>query len=807
MKLSKSLIKKIFITLFGLLFIAVLGVFLLVRSIYPELPDTRTLQDVQLQVPLRVYSADNKLIGEYGEIKRIPLHYDDFPEQMINAFVAAEDDRFFEHPGVDYQGILRAAISLIESGKKKQGGSTITMQVAKNYLLTRDKTFKRKFKEILLSLKMETELSKEEILELYLNKIFFGQRAYSAAAAAQVYYGVEVQDLTLPQMAMIAGLPQAPSAANPVTNKKKATKRRNYVLRRMFELGHIDEAQYEEAKASEDDATLHSQALEIEAPYVAEMVRSEVIERYGENAYDTGLSVYTTIDSHQQVAANHALRQALQDYDMRHGYRGHIKTIEDTGDEVLAGEESMQGVLSELSGPPDLSPAIVIEVDKKSAYVYTKEGRYLLLPWEGIAWARKYISDTAIGGKLKSAGQVLKPGDVIYVRISEEGHWRLAQIPLVSGALVALDPNDGKVKALVGGYDFYASKFNRVTQGERQPGSNFKPFLYASALENGFTLASVINDAPVVVDDWRPKNYSGKFYGPTRMREALVRSINLVSVRLLQSMGIDTGIRYIRHFGFKEERLPRNFSLALGSVTLPPIELISAYAVLANGGYRVEPYYIKRIENLEGDIIMHSDPVIVCKDCNDTGPEIIEYRPQEESQTVGPFPPARKAARVFDQRAIYLVTDVMRDVVQRGTARRAKVLGRSDLAGKTGTTNDQVDAWFSGFNSQLVATAWVGFDNPKPMGRGETGSRAALPMWIYFMREALKDIPEQKQATPNDIVTIRIDATTGEYAGRDSEDTVFEIFRSENAPQPPKIDNTLISPDATNALEATEELF
>jgi penicillin-binding protein 1A len=770
----------------------------------PRLPAIDSLKDVQLQVPLRVYSAEGLLIAEYGEMKRIPLEYSQFPPAMTQAVLAAEDSRFFEHPGVDIQGLMRAAIHLVTTGQRGQGGSTITMQVARNFFLSKEKTYSRKINEILLSLKIERELSKEEILSLYLNKIFLGHRSYGVAAAAQVYYGKELPDLSLAQIAMIAGLPKAPSDYNPVTNPQRAQQRRNYVLRRMLELNFITAEQFEQASSQPVTASLHGIPTEVSAPYVAEMVRTEILGRYGKEAYTQGLSIYTTIKAPLQVAANQALHNNLMAYEQRHGFRGVEHHIQ-LSDQAAA--EEWAAAIKGLGTVGGLQPALVIALAEQSAVLYLQDGSLQLLNWEGMQWARRYIDDNAMGPEPKAAADILRVGDVIRLDSDAEGSWVLAQQPDVGGALVSLNPQNGAVLALVGGFDFYKSKFNRVTQAARQPGSNFKPFIYSAALENGFTAASLINDAPVVFEDskleseWRPENYSGKFYGPTRLREALVNSRNLVSIRLLQSTGIRTAIKYISNFGFDPAQLSRDLSLALGSATLTPYDLARGYAVFANGGYLIEPHFIQRIEDGQGGILFEADPFYAC-DTNacpqrpqpaansdaaaeatgDEAPASTATATQAPSMSADAITRYRAAPRVVDPRNVYLITSMMQDVIRRGTGRYALQLGRHDLAGKTGTTNDQQDAWFSGFNRDVVTTAWVGFDTPRSMGHLETGARAALPMWVNYMREALKGSIEKIPHQPEGIVSARIDAETGQFTGADNPNAIFELFRAENVP-------------------------
>jgi len=779
--------KRFFLIMAGLgaaaALVLVLGIYFLVM---PKLPSVDNLKEVQFQVPLRVYTRDHKLIAEFGEKRRAPLDYDEIPDRLIKAVLAAEDDRFFVHPGVDWRGLLRAAAYLIRTGEKGQGGSTITMQVARNFFLSREKTYLRKLNEIFLALKIEDELSKEDIITLYLNKIYFGHRAYGVAAAAQVYYGLPVDKLSIAQIAMIAGLPKAPSTFNPVVNPSRALTRRTYVLGRMRSLGFISEDEYRQAMDTPDDAKLHGLSREVTAPYVAEMVRSEMAARYGDDAYSQGFRVITSIDSAMQAAANAAQREALLAYDARHGYRGPLAQVE--LDEE-ANEEQWAEVLKPYREINGLLPALVLSVEGQSASVYEPRRGILSLDWTGLSWAASARPGGRTGPAPKQAADILARGDVI--RIAERGkpgEWHLVQVPTVAGALVSLSPRDGAIRALVGGFDFNASKFNRITQAERQPGSNFKPFIYSAGLEKGFTPASLINDAPVVFEDkgleatWRPENYSGRVFGPTRLREALVKSRNLVSIRLLRAMGISYAINYVSRFGFDKSRLPRDLSLALGSGAVTPLEIVTGYAVFANNGFRVKPWFIERIEDPDGEVLYQTEPATVCRHCDMTEAERAERAafvgpPRREEQM-----PVNIAPRVVSAQNVYLMRSMMRDVIQRGTARRARVLHRSDLAGKTGTTNDQHDAWFSGYSSDLVTTVWVGFDRPKPLGERETGGRAALPMWIDYMREALKGLPPRPLERPPGLVTVRIDPKTGLLAPAGFPKAIFETFRVENVP-------------------------
>jgi penicillin-binding protein 1A len=781
MSLLLKIVRKGFVAFLILSVFGVLGTLGIYLYLAPGLPPVATLKDVQLQTPLRVFTRDGELIAEYGEKRRKPLRIEQVPKMMREAFLAAEDDRFFEHPGVDYQGLARAAVHLIRTGEKGQGGSTITMQLARNFFLTRERTYTRKLREIFLALKIERELTKDEILELYLNKIYLGNRAYGVGAAAEVYYGKDAHELDLAQMAMIAGLPKAPSAFNPIANPERAVLRRNYVLGRMRGLHYIDESAYQAALGAPVSAWRHGlAAVAVEAPYVGEMVRSEMLSRYGAEAYTGGYRAYTTIDATLQKAANAALHDALLSYSTRHGYHGseaHV-AISESADLL-----SLQNPLAQYRVVGALHPAIVVEVVDKQARVLLKGGETVTLEWDGLSWARRYIHENSLGPKPTSAQEILQRGDIVRVRQTPDGAWRLSQIPRVAGALVSLSPTDGTILALVGGFDFQQSKFNRVTQAKRQAGSNFKPFIYSAALEKGFTPASLINDAPIVFQDatlegtWRPENYSGKFFGPTRLRVALTKSRNLVSIRLLNTIGVEYAREYINRFGFQEHDLPRDLSLALGSAAVTPLELATGYAVFPNGGYRIHPYLIEHVDTSNGDALFRAEPEQACEEPSPQPTPVALDTPAQAPGTTGCAPRAIEATNA------YQIVSMMRDVVRAGTGRKAMALGRSDLAGKTGTTNDQRDAWFSGYNGDIVTTAWVGFDDQRPLGARETGAAAALPMWIDYMRVALKDRPEHNLDPPRGMVTVRIDPRTGLLASAGEAGAIFETFRAERAPK------------------------
>ena len=777
---------KVVLALMVLALLSVIGLYVYLE---PKLPSIDGLKDVQLQVPLRAYTSKGGLISEFGEKRRSPKSLVDIPEKLRQAFLAAEDDRFYEHPGVDYQGILRAAMNLAATGERGQGGSTITMQLARNLYLTSEKTYTRKLSEILLAIKIEQVLTKDQILELYLNKIYLGNRAYGVAAAAQVYYGKLLEEIDLSEMAMIAGLPKAPSAFNPVINPERATIRRDYVLGRMRALGYITEQEEAAARALPSNAGLHDTPIDVSAAYIAEMVRAEMVNRFGEDAYTSGLRVYTTIDTRLQDAANISLRTALLDYDQRHGFRGPERTLkipDNTPHQELYPEWNKQ--LDELGQYGNLMPALVVSLKDQTAQVYLKGGELIGLPWDAISWAAAYKSANVIGNAPEKAADIFKPGDIIRVYKEAGGTWRMGQIPDAQGALVALDPNDGAVRALVGGFDFYRSKFNRAVQAKRQIGSSVKPFIYTAALEKGFTAASIINDAPVVFQDaalegaWRPENYGSEFHGPTRLREALVKSMNLVSIRLLRAIGVGYATDSLNRFGFNGALMPHDLTLALGSGELSPLELAGGFTVFANGGYKVDSWFIQRIEDMNGKVLFEADPVVACVPC--------------EMQKRGkPMPVVtdaalesglpKQAGRVVEDRIIYVMDSMLQDVINVGTARRARALGRNDLMGKTGTTNDQRDAWFNGFNRAMVAVAWVGFDEQqKQLGASETGGRAALPMWMDFMRVALQGVSEKVMERPENLVTVKINPDTGELAAAGDRSAIFETFSAELAPKP-----------------------
>ena len=771
----------------------------------PQLPDVQALRDVKFQTPLRIYSSDDKLIAEFGEKKRTPVSYEQIPIDFVRALQAAEDSRFFEHFGIDIKGLSRAAFQLASSGEIQSGGSTITMQVAKNFFLTREQTFKRKFIEIFLALQIETQLSKQEIMALYVNQIYLGHRAYGIQAAANTYYGQNIDQLNLAQLAMIAGLPKAPSAFNPITNPSRATTRRNWILGRMLELGYINSEQHAQGIAFTDNARYHRSDIELDAPYIAEMVRQQLFERYGEALYTDGYRVWTTVDSQQQQEAIQSLRRGLLAYSDRHGYHGAEASIDLTSVDSEADQLSQLRQYASFAG---LEPALVKAITDNTAQLLLRNGEQAELNWDGIKWARPFRSVYWTGAAPKSTTEVLTPGDIIRVMADTDGNLRLTQIPRVQGALVALNPQDGAIRSLVGGFSFYHNKFNRATQAYRQPGSNIKPFLYTAALENGFTPASIINDAPVVFHDvslegsWRPENDNGQFNGPTRLREALYRSRNLVSIRIMRALGIEQARDYMLKFGFESDKLPANLSLSLGSASATPLQVARGYAAFANGGYLIEPYLISRIENAENEVLEQARPTRVCPECLAAQEENLSDATDATTLTIDTETSTLVAPRIITERNAFLINDILRDVITRGTGSRARVLERSDLAGKTGTTNEQKDTWFSGFSPDLVTTVWVGFDQPAPLGRGEYGSSTALPIWIDYMEEALSGLPDRPPIMPEGVVRMRIDPTSGLRAWPGQDNAISEYFRTEDAPS-----ETARSPEQQMQAPATEAIF
>ncbi len=711
----------------------------------PQLPNVEQLREIKLETPLQIYSRDGKLISEFGEKHSRPLHYDEIPPLLVKAFLAAEDDNFFNHTGISLPGLARAFTDIAQTGSIHSGGSTITMQVAKNYFLTSQRTFSRKFTEILLARNIEQALSKKEILELYVNKIYLGQRAYGIGAAAEVYYSKNVNQLSLAEMAMIAGLPKAPSKYNPVVNPKRAIERRNWILGRMLSLGYIKQADYEQAITTDTGVHYHATIDEVTAPFLAEMVRAALTARFGDNILGAGYRVFTTVRADIQNAAVVAVNDGLLAYDIRHGWRG---------------VESHDKPLTQFTDAGGLLPAQVTKVNKNSIEAILRDNQIITISWAGLSWARPYKSANSLGASPSKASQLAEVGDIIRVK-KQNGIWVLRQIPKVQGQLIALNPDTGAVEALAGGFDFGVSQFNHSIQGWRQAGSTLKPFIYSLALERGFTPYSVVNDSPLTVGNWTPSNSDGRFMGPITLRRALYLSRNLVSVRLLQAVGVERARSYLNRFGFIDKELPNNLTLALGTAQVVPIQMATGYAAIANGGYRVNPYFIERIEDVSGKVLFQAKPIQVCKPCEISASDDPLAPPPppteitgEGSQVTVTEPPAPATAsaftpdypvakRIMSEKAATQMANILRDVIIHGTARSALSLGRNDIAGKTGTTNDAKDAWFAGFTPHMVAVSWVGFDQPSSLGRIEYGGYAALPLWTKFMEHALEGMPDE----------------------------------------------------------------
>lgn len=753
----------------------IIGIGAVVYYMEFELPDIEALNSIQLQTPLQIFSKDKKLIASFGEKRRIPVAYDQIPKSLIQAVLATEDQRYFQHNGVDIPGLGRAALQLLMTGRKSQGGSTITMQVARGFYLTRNKTFARKLREILLAMKIENKLSKEKILELYLNKVFFGNRAYGVEAASQVYYGKHLDELTIDQYAMLAGIPKAPSNLNPLANPTAAKKRRDHVLARMHDQGYIDDATYKVALDAPLNASYHDISTEVKAPYVAELVRQQLEQMYGDSIYTDGFKVYTTIDSRLQKFAEQAVRENLLAYDQRHGYRGPATNL---GIPSIDNMQAWERSLSRIYTINGLEAGAVVDMTDDSITVLRANGDLAMVPWSGLSWARKQINADYLGPLPRRAEQIVQLGDV--VRINKVGStYQLAQIPKAQAGMVALSPQNGAILAMVGGFDYQISKFNRMTDARRQPGSSFKPFIYSAALDKGYTLATVINDAPIVIENpydnsiWRPQNDTHKFYGPTRLRTAIIESRNLVSIRLLALIGLSFAEEYLHRFGFVQQQLPPGLSLALGTALVTPLQLAQAYSVFANGGLKVTPYIIDSITNSQDQVIYQARPISVCE--GTCGKDVAS------------------APRVISAQNAFLITSALHDVIQRGTAKLAKNLGRNDIAGKTGTTQNQVDAWFAGYNPDIVAVSWMGFDQQQSLH--EYGSKAALPIWVQFIENALKDHPDHNNEQPPGIVSIRIDPYTGRHISAKNGGGIFEYFMLPYVPE-----NAPVDPDAAESL-------
>jgi len=834
-------VKNFFKLTVTLVFIIIFGTFVLYLTLRDELPDIKSLKDVQWQTPMKIYSTDGSLISQFGEKKRKPLTFDEIPQQLVDALLATEDDRFYFHFGVDPIGMARAVIGQI-TGNSRGGASTITMQVARNFFLTREQTYIRKVREIFLSFHIESLLTKDEILTLYVNKIPLGHRSFGFGAAAQVYYGKDIDQLNLAQIAVLAGLPKAPSTYNPIRSVERAKLRRTTVLQRMLVSGYITDQEYQQAKTAPITGKRHGAKIELNAPYIAEMAHQEMLTRYGkEQAYAGGYKVFTTVTNKLQQAAHSAVTTNLLRYDQRHGYRGatlSLRPTEELSDiksshtndsaqsmtthSPLTAEE-ISTALTNVDYYQMLVPAVVTQINEKSVNITLRNNEKAMIPWAGMAWARPYINDQKQGPVPKIASEIFSYGDVILVNNISVGEYRLSQLPSASAAIVSVSPDNGAIKAAVGGFSFKQSQFNRVTQAKRQVGSNIKPFIYSAALENGYTLASLINDAPINQWDkssgvvWRPKNSPETYVGPIRMRLALAQSKNVVAVRLLKSIGIDKTVDHLSSFGFSPDELPRNESLALGSASLTPLELVTGFATFANGGFLIEPYLIERIENAQGVIIYQANPALACDPCiavteyNENTQGISAYDDEySTNRLVDESPisaPLISAPRAISAQNAFLITQALNSAIWgadwsaehgwQGTGWRARTLERRDIGGKTGTTNEAKDAWFSGFTRRLVTTSWIGFDDPSRnlgktvynnnLGKNqitgkEFGAKSAQPAWISFMKVALTDITDETFEAPAEIVSVRIDKATGKLTTKTNKSSLFEYFELGTVP-------------------------
>lgn len=791
-----------------------IGLITLVSLYYyvkPDIPSVQVLKDVQLQTPMQVFTKDGLLINQFGEKRRIPVTIDEIPQTLINAFLATEDNRFYDHIGIDPIGIVRSAVVLISTGEKKQGASTITMQLARNFFLTREKAYIRKVKEIFIALHIEGVLTKDEILELYLNKIELGNRAFGIGAAAQVYYGKELKDLTLAQMAMIAGLPKAPSALNPIRNPTRAKARRNVVLGRLLTEDYITQEQYNEATSQPITAYFHGAEINLYAPYISEMVRAEMVSRYGvDKAYNSGFKIFTSVESKVQKAAQNALVNNLHSYDMRHGFRGPTDVLWNPETQPALTEQQILNKLQSVNELGTLKVAAVLSVNNKTATVLLKNGEQTTLSWDSLKWARKYITRYRQSFAPKAATDILTPGMQIWVRQNEDNSYLLSQIPEASSAIVSLDPQDGRIKAIVGGYSFEQSQYNRAIQAKRQVGSNIKPFIYSAALEKGYTLASILNDAPINQWDksqgvaWRPKNSPAVYNGPIRIRRALAQSKNVISVRLLRGVGLQRTADHLLKFGFKDADINRSESLALGSASITPLELARGMSTFANGGHLIEPYFISEIQDAYGNVLFKANPALACdEEPLPTHNVLSMHNSDDEMEQT-----KKCAPRIISKQNAFLIADAMNSAIWgggswahktgwSGTGWRAQALDRRDISGKTGTTNDSVDTWFSGFNSNVMTSVWVGFDNPgNALGRStynnnldssqisgaESGAKTAQPAWVEFMKAALEGKPEAPIEPPEGLVSIRIDLATGLLSHKNDYTSRFEYFEKGTAP-------------------------
>ncbi|MCY3884621.1 MAG: PBP1A family penicillin-binding protein [Gammaproteobacteria bacterium] len=773
------------------------GIALCLAAMYlyldPKNPDVETYRNYQLEQPLRIFSAEGALIAEFGDRRLIPVEIADVPKLYLDAVVSTEDKRFFRHQGIDWISLANDALDLLFTDGVKRGASTITMQLPRNIAdLSREQTFVRKFREMLLAIKIEHELTKEEILELYINIVPFGKHSYGVQAAAFTYYGKPVHELDLAQLAMLAGLPKRPEAGNPINGPKWALDRRNLVLRRMRDTGAISLDEYEAASEQPITARVHRRELDLYAPYPAEIVRQNVIERFGREAY-SGYSVHTTIDVDHQRAAQMSVRTELESFDLRRGYRGPERRIL-ISDAV---EDIKQHFVQELTSETEVGsmlPAVVVSIDTDSIEVVLSNGQVETVEWNGLKWARRSLGEAGVGRSPQTADEIVEIGDLVRIRLVEEA-WTLTQVPEIQGSIVAVNPRTGAITAMVGGYNFGINQYNHASQLQRQPGSGFKPFVYTAALASGVTPATVFLDAPLVYNDdhmetaYRPRNFSGTYNGPTRVREALYRSINLVSIRVLEHVGADSAREFVTRFGFEKDELPNNTQLAIGggTITVSPLEMVAAYSVIANGGYQIEPHLIDRVVNQDGDTLYKPLVPVVCSNCGytDTGFDHSNWSKSENfrfEHSTQSSSSSLDANRVLDERLVFLVDSMLRDVVSRGTGRGAMTLERSDLAGKTGTTDRAVDTWFNGFQQNLVASSWVGYTSQRALGESEYGSRSPLSIWVEFMRNALADVPEYVPEPPNGIVSVKIDAATGQIVQSDSKSAITEYFLAESAP-------------------------
>ncbi|OOE55157.1 penicillin-binding protein 1A [Salinivibrio kushneri] len=809
----------------------IFGFYLYVK---PDLPDVATLKSVELQTPMQVYSADGALISQFGEKRRIPVMLEDIPQPMIDALIATEDSRFYQHPGIDPIGIARAAVVVAMSGTAKQGASTITQQLARNFFLSNEKRIMRKIKEIFIAVHIEQLLSKEEILELYFNKVFLGYRSYGVGAAAQVYFGKTLDQLTLSEIAVIVGLPKAPSTMNPLYSLSRATDRRNVVLGRMLKEGYISNAEYQQAKNEPIVARYHGAEIELSAPYVAEMARAWAVEQFGEDAYTSGVRIFTSVDADKQRAANEAAVENVLAYDRRHGFRGPVATLWQAPSQRWQHQRIVDHLAKQPSYGP-LEPAVVIDVQAQSAQVIGPNGREIELPWKGLDWARPYITDSRQGPAPKRADEFLASGQQIFIR-QVDNSWHLAQVPTTNTALVSMSPSTGAIKALVGGFNFVHSKFNRATQSVRQVGSSIKPFIYSAAVNEGMTLATLINDAPINRWDrsqgvaWRPKNSPPRYEGPLRARLGLAQSKNVMAVRVLRRVGLDDTLDYLTRFGFKRDDLPRAEAIALGAGSLTPVEMAQGFSVFANGGYFMEPFIIDRVETPFGEEIYRANPPVICDNCEQQTEQADPFNEQnllaQDDTTT-----QRHAKQVIDEQNAFLVREMMQSNIWgggdwrygtgwNGTGWRAQALKRRDIGGKTGTTNDSKDTWYTGYSPGIVTTVWVGFDDHsrklgrttrnanlgderQPIRGAESGAKTAEPAWIDFMQHALADVPEQNKAVPPGIVKVRIDRETGLLTRKTDHTSMFEYFIKGTEPT----EYVSSQPDGNIYESGTESLF